>query len=83
MKLSDWLKKEGKTGADLAGAIGCDDTTINRLIPKPGKLQRRKPSIDLAEKIARATNGEVTANDFMDVPNADPASGNAVQSENP
>jgi len=77
MKLAAWLKKEGKTGSDLARRIGRDGTTINRLIPKPGKKQTRKPSYELAADIAAATGGEVTLNDFMDeFPERDPAQGN-------
>lgn len=65
-QLADWLKAKGLTGSDLARLVGCDDATINRLIPKKGKKQVRKPSLDLAEKICEATDGEVTPNDFMD-----------------
>jgi transcriptional regulator with XRE-family HTH domain len=84
MQLAAWLKKEGKTGTDLANEIGVDVSTINRLIPKPGKKQKRRPSLDLAAKIKAATGGEVTADDLMVV---SPASGvaevNAVQTGNP
>lgn len=66
MKLADWLRREHKTGAELAERIGVDVTTINRLIPKEGKKQIRKPSFDLAAAISIATNGEVTPNDFLD-----------------
>jgi transcriptional regulator with XRE-family HTH domain len=84
MKLAAWLKKEGKTGTDLASLIGCDDATINRLIPKAGKKQTRRPSLDLAAKISTATGGEVTANDFMeDDPDAPGSEGNDVQKVNP
>lgn len=74
MRLADYLEKSGKTGSDLALECGVDDATINRLIPKVGKKQFRKPSFDLIEKIARATDNQVTADDFMnqDLPSAAP-----------
>ena len=77
MKLEDWLKANHVTQADFAAAVGVDQATISRLIPAEGKRQRRRPSFDLVEKIMRATDGAVTANDFMtdalgEPPPADP-----------
>lgn len=66
MQLADWLKKQRMTGAELAQRLNVDDATINRLIPREGKKQVRKPSLSLAEKIFAATGGEVTPNDFME-----------------
>lgn len=84
MQLVDWLKAHNMTGTDLANLIGVDDSTINRLIPKDGKKQKRRPSLDLAAKISAATNGEVTANDFMDgVPAGGVSDRNAEDPENP
>lgn len=65
MKLGDWLRENRMTHEDFADRVGCDHSTISRLIPRPGKKQVRKPSFVLAKKISEATNGEVTANDFV------------------
>ena len=84
MKLAAWLTREGKSGSDLAAQIGCDDATINRLIPKPGKKHIRRPGRRLMPKIVAATNGEVTANDFMDdVSEGDESPENGVQDHDP
>lgn len=84
MQLVDWLKAHNMTGTDLANLLGVDDSTINRLIPKDGKKQMRRPSLDLAARISAATNGEVTANDFMDgVPVGGGSDGNADGPGNP
>jgi hypothetical protein len=78
MKLADWLSANGMTGSDLARKLGRDDATINRLIPKPGKKQVRGPGKRLLKQLLAATDGEVTANDFMDViPTREPLGGNA------
>ena len=61
MKLSDWLKSSDKRACDLARAVGTTEATISRL--KHGHSQ---PSFDLARRIAEATGGAVTANDFME-----------------
>lgn len=65
MRLSDYLERHRMSGSEFAVRIGVSESTINRLIPRPGKKQLRRPSWDLIEKIAAATGGAVTADDFM------------------
>jgi hypothetical protein len=66
VKLEEWMKQNMLVCEDVATAIGCDHTTIVRLIHKPGKRQTRNPSFELIRKIADFTGGKVTANDFVD-----------------
>lgn len=65
MKLGDWIKKAGLTHEEMAERVGCDTSTITRLIPRAGKSQMRQPSFHLVARIKDATGGEVTANDFL------------------
>lgn len=60
------MRENQKTAEEVAAAVGVHQTTISRLISSGDKKQRRRPSIELAEKIAVFTGGQVTANDFMD-----------------
>lgn len=69
MKLGDWIKNAGLTHEELAQRVGCDTSTITRLIPRAGKSQLRRPSFELVARIKDVTGGEVTANDFL--PEAD------------
>lgn len=66
MKLGDWLRENHMTHEDFAAKVDVDHSTISRIIPRPGKKQTRKPSFELVSKIAKATDGQVTANDFVD-----------------
>ena len=77
LTLAEWLKRNRKTGSDLAKEIDVDPSTINRLIPKPGKKQTRRPGRRLMPKIKAATKGEVTADSFMtDASTTDPFEAN-------
>lgn len=60
MNLSDWLKSTGTRACDLAREVETTEATISRL-----RHGRAQPSFDLARRIAAATGGQVTANDFM------------------
>ena len=71
MRLGDWMSERHMTAETLAGLMGVDESTVTRLIPKPGKKQIRKPGWELIKKIATVTNGAVTANDFMDATDDD------------
>ena len=62
MKLSHWLKNEGVSARRLAEQVETTEATVSRL--RNGKAQ---PSMELAQRIARATGGAVTANDFLDL----------------
>ena len=59
MQLADWLKQSKSTRADLARAVGISPGRVTQICE--GDL----PSLDLAERIARATGGAVTPNDFV------------------
>ncbi len=60
MNLSDWLNRTSARACDLAKAAGTTEATISRL-----KNGNAVPSLDLARRIAEATGGAVTANDFI------------------
>lgn len=59
MRLADWLKETGTAQDAFANAIGVTQGRISQLV------RGGWPSADLALKIAAATDGKVTANDFM------------------
>lgn len=85
MKLTAWLKREGLSVEDGAVRIGCDRSTLARILPgRDGSQPRRRPSWKLLNKIVSATNGAVTANDFMDNdPEQDSAQENVLHTPNP
>ena len=60
MKLSEWLKREGISGAEFARRAGLSEGTISLLT-----RDATWPTRDTAETITRVTNGEVTPNDFF------------------
>jgi phosphopantothenoylcysteine decarboxylase/phosphopantothenate--cysteine ligase len=62
MKLSPWLKFNGISARELAGRVGATEATISRI-----RNGRAQPSMELAQRIADATGGAVTANDFLDL----------------
>lgn len=59
MKLSDYLAQPGKTATEIARECGVSVSTITRAAADGN------PSLGLIRKIAAATGGKVTANDFM------------------
>jgi 3,4-dihydroxy 2-butanone 4-phosphate synthase/GTP cyclohydrolase II len=59
MQLSDWLKQSRSTRTDFARTVGVSPGRVTQICE--GEL----PSLDLAERIARATSGAVTPNDFV------------------
>lgn len=61
MKLSEWIKREGKTDAWLATAIGRDRSFVTKL--RHGK---KRPSLTTMEQILAATGGEVMPSDFLE-----------------
>jgi transcriptional regulator with XRE-family HTH domain len=68
MKLSDWLETNRMSASEFAEIIGVHRSTVGRWAdPK----YTGRPWRDLMAKIAKATNGQVTANDFMDDPAGD------------
>lgn len=66
MKLHDYLQGTNTKPSQLAARMGKPASTITRLLKGT-----RRPSIELARQISDATDGAVTANDFME---ANPAS---------
>jgi phosphopantothenoylcysteine decarboxylase/phosphopantothenate--cysteine ligase len=69
MKLSLWLKKSSVPARDLAARVNTTEATISRL-----RNGRAQPSMELAQRIADATGGAVTPNDFLDTaPDRGPA----------
>lgn len=63
--LTTYRASKGITLRQLAAAAGTTSATLCRI-----ERRRLRPSLALIERITRATNGEVTANDF--VASADP-----------
>lgn len=74
MKLDAWLKIEGNSARDLALRAETTEATISRL--KNGRVQ---PSLELAARIAEATGGMVTPNDFIETSQPDRASGESLE----
>ena len=60
MLLSEWLAREGITKTDFAALIGVSVPTISNLCNGHSWLSR-----ETARRIEHATNGEVTAADFV------------------
>lgn len=61
MRLDDYLRRKGLTQAQFAEMIGTTQTTVFRYI------NGRWPSREAALAIEKATNGRVTAKDFLQV----------------
>lgn len=66
MKLGAWLEQNGKTATWLADKTGLSVSHVCRLIERNG-VTEKMPSMEACSKISDATDGEVTANDFMPV----------------
>lgn len=62
MKLSYWIKESGISARELASRVETTQATISRL-----KNGHARPSLELAQRIADATGGAVTANDFLEL----------------
>lgn len=60
MRLAEYLEAKGIKRGDFAREVGVSAGWVTSLCDGSGW-----PSRDVAEKIARATNGEVTASDFV------------------
>lgn len=64
MKLIDYLHRERLTATAFAERIAVPPSTITRLL-----AGERSPRLDLLKKVMIGTDGEVTPNDFVDLPN--------------
>ena len=62
MTLAEYIASENIKPSHLAARIGVSASTITRLLSG-----QRSPTIKFAAKIAEATNGKVTPNDFAGV----------------
>jgi 3,4-dihydroxy 2-butanone 4-phosphate synthase/GTP cyclohydrolase II len=60
MKLADYLRKERLTAAGFAERISAPASTITRIL-----RGQRSPSLEIMERVAGATRGAVTPNDFL------------------
>jgi len=60
MKLKIWLETKGIRPATFAKQLGCSHTTIGRYLNG-----ERLPRRNILMKIDKVTEGEVTANDFI------------------
>jgi lambda repressor-like predicted transcriptional regulator len=63
MHLRDWLVREGKSPSAFASEIGLTQSTINRMLGRSGHGTHR-----VMAKVIAGTKGEVTPNDFHDIP---------------
>lgn len=59
MTLHQYLSDTDQTNAQFAQVVGVSEATISRL-----RRNRQTPSFGLLRRIASATNGTVTADDF-------------------
>lgn len=60
MKLADYLAHTGTTAEQFAHEIQVSDVAVYRYM-----TGSRRPQWDVLARIAKATGGKVTANDFM------------------
>ena len=60
MTLHDYLSGSRLTNTEFAALVGVNQANISRL--RRGKFS---PTLDLMTRIAKATDGKVTPNDFM------------------
>lgn len=67
MHLSDYMAMNGLRDDDLSVMLGRNRTTVNRL-----RRGLHLPSLAIAQKIQEVTNGEVSVNDWLDPPKAQP-----------
>jgi transcriptional regulator with XRE-family HTH domain len=63
MNLKTYLKNKNLNDSEFAVLINTSQTAVNRY-----KLGRRTPSPDVMQRIIDVTGGEVTANDWYDLP---------------
>lgn len=61
MRLSEWLKTNTKSQADLARELGVSPGRVSQLLSD----ETAWPGRDLALRLAEVTAGAVTANDFL------------------
>ena len=62
MRLAAWLEKQGEKKRDFAARCGLSAAYVSQLCADPPAFW---PSRDVIARIRDATDGAVTANDFM------------------
>ncbi len=67
MKLHVWLAENNRNPTWLAKKTGLSVSYVSRLIERDGAAEKL-PSMETCAKISEATNGAVTANDFVPAP---------------
>lgn len=60
MKLAEYLRSSSITYRQFAAALGCDPAQVSRWV-----TGRRMPTMEMAARICRVTDGQVTPNDFL------------------
>lgn len=63
MRLSDWLERAGVETPVFAKRLGVSEGYLYML-----RRGSRRPSLELVDKIARRTQGDVTFKDWLHVP---------------
>jgi transcriptional regulator with XRE-family HTH domain len=71
VRLSKWRIDKGLTQRQLADELGCTQTAISLIERGTDQPDSIIPRRDLMLKIFRFTKGEVTPNDFYDLPALD------------
>lgn len=61
-KLDEWMTEHEVDDAELARLARTDRTTISRI-----RRGKQRPSLDLAARLAEATDNAVTPNDFAGI----------------
>lgn len=60
MKLADYLKATDTRPSAFAAKVGCPPSTITRIL-----RNERSPGLELMARIRAASEGKVSANDFL------------------
>jgi predicted transcriptional regulator len=68
MTLSEYLGRHSVSVSAFAAKVGVPPSTIWRVIKR-----QRDPGLDLLGKIMKATDGAVTPNDFLSLPQPAPS----------
>lgn len=61
MRLSDWISEQDKTQLEIARQLGVTQPYLSMLAS-----DRRRPSIEMLDRIEAHTEGAVTLRDFID-----------------
>jgi hypothetical protein len=67
MNLQNWLKRNKTSTSEFGTLIGVGAKQVERYCLSPEKVDFRRPSAAVLERIAEVTGGKVTPNDFYDL----------------